>query len=206
MKKLTVGIVDYGAGNLSSVRNAVADLGLRTRIGQDAAALQATDVLLLPGVGAFPQAMRALHAQGLDEFLLASVSAGRPLVGICLGMQLLADTSDEIEPTAGLGLIPGRVVPLSCGRWHIGWNRLEVTREDPLLAPFDSDSMYFNHSYRFDGPEEYRLAVARIDERGEAFTAAIRRRHVAGVQFHPEKSQGAGLRLLAHLIHEVCDA
>lgn len=206
MKKLTVGIVDYGAGNLSSVRHAVADLGLRSRVGRDAVTLAATDLLLLPGVGAFPQAMRALHARGLDEFLLASVSAGRPLVGICLGMQLLADTSDEIEPTAGLGLIPGKVVPLPCGRWHIGWNRLEVAAEDSMLAPFDGDSMYFNHAFRFDGPEEYRLAVARIDERGEAFTVAIRRRHVAGVQFHPEKSQRAGLKLLSHVIHEVCHA
>lgn len=206
MKKLTVGIVDYGAGNLSSVRHAVADLGLRSRVGSDSTALEATDLLLLPGVGAFPQAMHALHARGLDEFLLASVLSGRPLVGICLGMQLLADTSEEIAPTAGLGLIPGRVVPLPCGRWHIGWNRLEVTSDDPLLAPFDGESMYFNHSFRFDGPEEYQLAVARIDERGEAFTVASRRRHVAGVQFHPEKSQRAGLKLLSHVIHEVCHA
>ncbi len=206
MKKPTVGIVDYGAGNLSSVRHAVSDLGLRSRVGRDAATLDATDLLLLPGVGAFPHAMRALHARGLDEFLLSSVAAGRPLVGICLGMQLLADTSEEIETTAGLGLIPGKVVPLPCGRWHIGWNRLEVTAEDPLLTPFDGSTMYFNHSYRFDGPEAYRLAVARIDERGDAFTVAIRRRHVAGVQFHPEKSQQAGLQLLSRLIREVCHA
>ena len=206
MKKLTVGIVDYGAGNLSSVRHAIADLGLRSRVGCDSATLAATDLLLLPGVGAFPLAMRALHSRGLDEFLLASVSAGRPLVGICLGMQLLADASDEIEPTTGLGLIPGKVVPLACGRWHIGWNRLEVTAEDPLLAPFDGESVYFNHSFRFVGPEEYRLAVARIDECGDAFTVAIRRRHVAGVQFHPEKSQRAGLDLLSNVINEVCRA
>lgn len=206
MKKLTVGIVDYGAGNLSSVRHAIADLGLRSRVGRDAATLTATDLLLLPGVGAFPMAMRALNSRGLNEFLLASVAAGRPLVGICLGMQLLGDTSVEIEPTAGLGLIPGKVVPLRCGRWHIGWNRLEVTAEDPLLSPFDGEAFYFNHSFRFEGPEEYRLAVARIDECGDAFTVAIRRRHVAGVQFHPEKSQRAGLSLLAHVIHEVYHA
>lgn len=206
MSKITVGIVDYGVGNLSSVRQALHSLGYRCRIGADSESLQAADVLLLPGVGAFPTAMQALHRQGLSEFLCEHAKVGKPVVGICLGMQLLADSSSEVLETSGLGLIPGKVLPLQPAGWHIGWNSLEVSTDDELFKSADGSAMYFNHSYIFHAPPEFRVAAARMDSLSPPFTAAVRRNNVAGLQFHPEKSQHAGRRLLDSVIKGLCHA
>lgn len=208
MKRITAGLVDYGAGNIASVARALTGLGYRCRISRDIETLSAADVMVLPGVGAFPAAMEALHTHGLVDFIQNQARRGQPLVGICLGMQLLADTSSEHRLTAGLGLIPGAVVPLhgaagvadtqgSAARWHIGWNSIEVLGDEPLLKPSDSKSLYFNHSYVFDAPAEYRVGVSRLDT---PFTVAVRRGNIVGLQFHPEKSQLAGRELLRNVI------
>lgn len=158
MSRTTVGIVDYGVGNHASVWRTLHKLDYRCRVSGDTGVLDATDLLLLPGVGAFPAAMAALHEKNLVGYLQQQARCGRPILGVCLGMQLLAETSRENDLTRGLGIIPGDVVPLGEPRWHIGWNVIEVVKPDPLFSPSDGHSFYFNHSYSYRGPEEYQAA------------------------------------------------
>lgn len=205
MKRRTLAVVDYGAGNLASVTRALTGLGHRCRSTRDPAALAAADAVVLPGVGAFPAAMQALRQHGLADALRERAAQGQPLIGICLGMQLLADESLEQTPTAGLGLIPGRVRPLGRPAWHIGWNAIEVADDEPLLAASQGGALYFNHSFVFDTPQPYRRALAWADA-VTPLTAAVRRANVVGLQFHPEKSQAEGRRLLSHVIEGLCHA
>ena len=150
--------------------------------------------------------MQALHARELTDFVRQQALDGKPVVGICLGMQLLADSSSELGLTAGLGLIPGKVLALEQSRWHIGWNSIEVVRDDPLFMKCDGQAMYFNHSYVFDAPAEYQAAVARLDELSKPFTVGVHLNNVVGLQFHPEKSQAAGRQMLASVIKGLCRA
>ena len=198
--RLTVGIVDYAVGNQNSVLRCVRQLGFRARISSLPDQLDEADVLLLPGVGAFPTAMERLHSIGLVVYLQQAAKLGRPLIGICLGMQLLAESSSELGHTPGLGLIPGSVEPIGEPRWHIGWNSLEVAEGYPLLHASDGDVMYFNHSYAFQGPEAFVAARSRVNEGSSPLVSAIQRGSVWGLQFHPEKSQAPGLELLERLI------
>lgn len=198
--RLTVGIVDYGVGNHTSVLRCVRQLGFRAQISSQPDQLDLADVLLLPGVGAFPAAMERLHATGLAGYLLRAAQLCRPLIGICLGMQLLAESSTELGFTPGLGLIPGAVESIGDLRWHIGWNSLEVAEGQPLLHSSDGEVMYFNHSYAFRGPEAFVAARSRVRDGAESLVAAIQRGSVWGLQFHPEKSQAPGLALLERLI------
>lgn len=196
----TVAIVDYGVGNHTSVLRCVRQLGFRARVSHSAEQLDQADVLLLPGVGAFPTAMERLHALDLVSYLQRAAQLGRPLIGICLGMQLLAESSTELRLTPGLGLIPGVVEAIGEPRWHIGWNGLEINKRRHLLQLSDGEVMYFNHSYAYRGPEEFVVATSRVYQGGAALVAAIARGSVLGLQFHPEKSQQPGLELLARLI------
>lgn len=200
MSARLVGIVDYGIGNVASVQRSLRMLGLRSRLSHDPDVLDGCDVIILPGVGAFPGAMEALHRHGMTRYLQERAETGKPIVGICLGMQLLADRSSEIRPTPGLGLIPGYVEPLQDARWHIGWNTLEVLHDDSLLMPGDGRSLYFNHSYVMHTSPEYCIGVARLGEPFTPFTVAVRRGNLVGLQFHPEKSQAAGLHILSQVI------
>jgi glutamine amidotransferase len=199
----TIGMVDYGVGNHASVAHALRRLGYRVKLSTDPAVLNATDVLVLPGVGAFPPAMQALHRCGLATYLREQVGVGRPLLGICLGMQLLTTASHEHGYTPGLDFIPGEVHQMADTRWHIGWNVLECVNSDSLLRPSHGRHFYFNHSYVYQGPTEHRLAVARNPT---PLAAVIRRNNVVGVQFHPEKSQGAGQAMLRNLIEGLAHA
>ena len=197
MKKKIIGIVDYGVGNHTSVQRAFQALGYCCRTSSDPASLEASDLIVLPGVGAYPAAMSALHARGLVGFLREQARDGKPLVGLCLGMQLFAEESLEHGTTAGLGLIPGQVVALKPSHWHIGWNTIEVINGDKLLLPSDGESVYFNHSYIFQAPREYQLCLARLEQ---PFPVGVRRGIVVGLQFHPEKSQNAGRVMLRNLV------
>ena len=196
-------IVDYGVGNFSSVMNAVRRIGHRCRISSDSKVLSASDILILPGVGAFPAAMQHLRSTGLDAFLKERAAAGHPLVGLCLGMQLLVEESTEHETTSGLELIPGRVVPFDQAPWHIGWNTIENVSGDPMLASSDGSAVYFNHSYVVDAPAEFHLCNSRVQA---PFASGIRRGNVVGLQFHPEKSQAAGREILNDVIEGLCNA
>lgn len=203
MSATTVGIIDYGMGNLASVAHSLRELGFRVRVGRVADELDSADVLVLPGVGAFPAAMRTLHQQGLVTYLQEQARLQRPIIGICLGMQLLTSASHEHEFTPGLDLIPGEIVPFVDGKWHIGWNTLECSPEDSVLRLSDGQAFYFNHSFYYQGPKEYEVATARHPS---PFAAVIRRGRVIGLQFHPEKSQMAGRKLLQRLIQEIAHA
>lgn len=196
-------MVDYGVGNHASVANSLRKLGYRVKVGTAPALLDTTDLLVLPGVGAFPVAMQALHRCELVHYLREQARAGRPLLGICLGMQLLATGSHEHGYTTGLDLIPGEIHQMADARWHIGWNVLECVDHDALLRASHGRHFYFNHSYVYHGPAGYRIGVARNPA---PMAAVIRRDNVVGVQFHPEKSQAAGQALLRDVIEGLVHA
>ncbi|WP_224703635.1 imidazole glycerol phosphate synthase subunit HisH [Devosia aquimaris] len=206
MKRRTIGIVDYGVGNIGSLERSLSALGYRCQTTSNPETLAASSLILLPGVGAFPTAMAALHDHDMVGFLQERAQSGQPLVGICLGMQLLADSSDEIRETSGLGIIPGYVTALENADWHIGWNTLEAASSDPLVRPSDGRTVYFNHSFVLRTSPEYVIGVARIDQGMTPFPVAIRRENTVGLQFHPEKSQAAGLQLLTDVIEGLCRA
>lgn len=204
LKRLQLGIVDYGMGNQKSLQSSCRQLGHRALISRDKNILDQADVLLLPGVGAFPNAMANLHKLGLVDYLHQASQNQRGIIGICLGMQLLTERSSEIVKTTGLGLIPGETTSLQHTKWHIGWNNLEIRHRNQLLLPCDGNVMYFNHSFCYAGPDEMITAVSRIVPGGEPIVAAIQRDHLIGLQFHPEKSQKTGLRLLDIAIRSLC--
>lgn len=198
MTRRIVGIVDYGVGNLASVAGAVSRAGHRAHVSRDRARLAEADLLILPGVGAYPAAMESLHGHDLAGFLREQAGKGQPLLGICLGMQLLAEVSFENGQTEGLGLIPGRVEPGVAGHRHIGWNRIAATPDAPLLDGFDDQFVYFNHTYYFRAAPQ--AVVATADTPDETIVAAVQRDHIVGVQFHPEKSQDVGNRMMKALV------
>lgn len=190
-------IIDYGVGNLRSVQKALEQVGAAAIVSGDPASLDRADGIVLPGVGAFGDGMDHLRARGWVAPLREKARAGVPLLGICLGMQLLFDESEEMGRHAGLGLLPGRVVRFAEGDLkvpHVGWNQLQV-RKGALLAGIPSGSYaYFVHSY-------YSLPADEGDvwattEYGLEFASVVGRGKVMGAQFHPEKSQEVGLRLL----------
>lgn len=203
MSTHTVGIVDYGMGNHASVTHSLLDIGFRVRISADVSVLNDVDVLLLPGVGAYPSAMKALHERGLVKYLQVQAREQRPIIGICLGMQLLASASHEHHYTAGLDIVPGEIFPLECSKWHIGWNTIECVKCDDFLAKSNGQSFYFNHSFSYRGPSEYLVAISHNPN---PLTSVIRRGSVVGLQFHPEKSQLAGRVILKNLIAGLCHA
>ena len=203
---MQVAIVDYGSGNLHSVENALARLGCEALTTGDPATLAAADAYILPGVGAFGLAIDNLRARGLDAVLDEQVRERRkPFLGICLGMQLLAKDSTEGGHHDGLGWIEdGHVVRLedspSLKVPHVGWNEMALTRPDPLFANLGGATCYFDHSYHLVCGDEW--VAARVAY-GDSLVAAIQRDHIFAVQFHPEKSQVAGLRLLRNFLNFV---
>jgi imidazole glycerol-phosphate synthase subunit HisH len=198
MSSLIVGIVDYGMGNHASVMHSLKQIGFRSRVSDDTEILDSTDILILPGVGAFPSAMLALHQRNLVSYLQKQAKQQRPIIGICLGMQLLATASYEHHYTVGLDLIPGEVVSLTQSKWHIGWNAVNCVRQDEIFQSISGQSFYFNHSFIYQGADQYQIGVS---QHSQAIAAVIRSGSVVGLQFHPEKSQVAGRELLKNLIN-----
>lgn len=195
-----VGIIDYGVGNLFSLKSSFAFLGIDTDIVKNEAQALRCDRLILPGVGAFGDAAAALHGTGLDTTVKKAAENGVPLLGICLGMQLLFEESLEFGTHEGLGLIPGKVVsikPLINGNKipHIGWNSLEFANADNGLYKYteNGEYVYFVHSFHAECPQKYITAKT---EYGSYLTASVRNENVFGAQFHPEKSGDAGLKML----------
>ncbi len=195
-----VGVCDYGVGNLRSVARALAAAGAEAVVSADPADLRTCDGLVLPGVGAFAVAAAALRERGLEPVIRDLVSGGRPLLGVCLGFQLLFDESDEGEGGEGLGLLPGQARRIDSSRGkvpHIGWNRIAVSRPSALLEGVaQREHMYFVHSYAVSAGRGDDV-VATADYGGE-LVAAVERDNVMGTQFHPEKSGAAGLRVYAN--------
>ncbi len=189
-------ILDYGVGNLKSVTNAMRYLGFDTRITSDPAELERADAIILPGVGAFPNAAEKLRAPGLDKTLLAQAEK-KPILGICLGMQLLFDRGEEIRPCAGLGLVHGSVRRLETDRKlpHIGWNSLAFQNHSPLFRGLD-DGVYVYFVHTFCGVADRESDVIARTEYGPSVVAAVSCGNVYGCQFHPEKSGETGLVIL----------
>jgi glutamine amidotransferase len=198
-----IGVIDYGMGNRRSVEKALEHAGAQAVITADHDELRAADGLVLPGVGAFPQAMRNLDALGLAELTRELAGRGRPLLGICLGMQLLFDTSEEMGGAAGLGLIPGEVTRLDASRLripHIGWNEVCFERPSALTAELPQPGAPFYHVHSFAVRPRDPETVLGTTEYGERFATIVARDAVFGVQFHPEKSSRNGLRMLHNFV------
>ena len=193
-------IIDYGVGNLFSLRSSLRAIGIDADYTGDPAEIRKADKLILPGVGAFRDAREALRSTGLDRVVQEEVGKGKPLMGICLGMQMLFDRSYEYGKYEGLGLIPGEIVPME-GRIpkelpipHIGWNELALKQPSPLMKnTANGDYVYFVHSYYAETPAEYVIATT---DYGVEMTAAVQKDNVYGCQFHPEKSSEVGLSIL----------
>lgn len=195
MKK--IGIIDYGMGNLHSVKNALDFIGAESFVSCDVNELKAADGLILPGVGAFPDAIERLRSTGLDDFIREYVK-NKPLIGICLGMQLLFDKSFEFRECDGLSLIGGEVVKIEEDGLkvpHMGWNELSLVNASPIAASLkDGDQVYFVHSYKAIVKDRANLVA--VTDYGSEVTAIVASGNVYGCQFHPEKSERVGLDIL----------
>ena len=194
-----VTVIDYGVGNVFSLMSSLRAVGEEAILTDDPERVPRAEKLLLPGVGAFGDAIAKLRSGGMDEAILEAVGRGVPLFGICLGMQLFFDESLEYGVHRGLGLIPGTVRPIepedkTLKIPHMGWNALHITQPSPILKNTrEGEHVYFVHSFWADTPAENIIATS---EYGMTVTAAVQRENVFGTQFHPEKSGGVGLKIL----------
>ncbi|WNY99512.1 Imidazole glycerol phosphate synthase subunit HisH [Sulfurospirillum sp. 'SP'] len=200
-----IGLIDYNMGNLRSVTNAFEKLGVSIEIVKDANDVSKFDKIILPGVGAFKDAMDCLHERGMDEAVKAFANSGKPLLGICLGMQLLFDSSVEFGKCAGLGLIEGEIVNFDTSRFssrlkvpHMGWNELFITKDSPLFKGMPkSFYLYFVHSFHAKCDEKYTIGKTMY---GYEFPSAVQKKNVYGFQPHPEKSHANGLAILKNFV------
>lgn len=197
VKEMKIAIIDYDMGNIRSIENAINHVGdFDIQVTSDPEVIKASNCIVLPGVGAFPDAMKKLREKHLLDVLTAeAVGNKKPVLGICLGMQLLFESSEEIELTAGLGWIPGKVEYMKPGQNlrvpHVGWNSLILKKNESVFDYLREDKdFYFVHSLWVNCPEEYKLAVF---DYGVEMTASVQKDNVFGMQFHPEKSQKNGL-------------
>jgi glutamine amidotransferase len=198
-----IAIIDYGMGNLRSVQKAIECVGSAAEVTPDPETVRRASKVILPGVGAFADAAAELRRTGLGEAFREAVAAGKPCLGVCLGLQLLFDASEEDGEHEGLGLLPGRVVRFAPTPGlkipHMGWNRLRVLQPAPLLKDIEPEpSVYFVHSYHAvaDRPED----VAAESDHPDPFPAMVWRDNLTGCQFHPEKSQRVGLAMYANFV------
>ena len=193
-----IAVVNYGMGNLGSVKNAFDYIGVDSFVTSDATQIADTDALVLPGVGAFGDAMDNLRSHGLEEAVMKHIKSGKPFLGICLGLQMLFERSAESPGVKGLGVLEGTVKKFSSGMDlkipQIGWNSIKTKPEMPVLGSFDGSYVYFVHSYYAEpnNPEPFAIKT----EYGLEFTSAIEFKNILACQFHPEKSGKAGLAML----------
>lgn len=200
-----IGLIDYNMGNLRSVTNAFEKLGVTIEIVQNADDVSKYDKIILPGVGAFKDAMECLHERGMDHAVKAFADTGKPLLGICLGMQLLFDSSVEFGKCAGLGLIEGEIVKFDASRFgnrlkvpHMGWNELFIAKESPLFKGMPkSFYLYFVHSFHAQCDDQYTIGKTLY---GYEFPSAVQKKNVFGFQPHPEKSHANGLAILKNFV------
>lgn len=196
-----IGIVDYKMGNLASVINAFKSVGAKIELQSDPDKLDQYDKLILPGVGAFGDAMEHLKANGMDKAVKAFAATGKPLMGICLGMQLLFDSSEEFGSTEGLGLIPGKVIAFNENNFdhpnkvpHMGWNELFVQQDTPIFDGLPKEFyLYFVHSFHAVCDDKYAIGKTHY---GYEFVSAVQNGNIFGIQPHPEKSHDNGLKII----------
>ncbi len=190
-------VVDYGVGNLHSVAKALEKVGAQTRVTSDWRDVEKSDGVVLPGVGAFKDSMDAMHRSDLAKAITAYIAAGKPFLGVCLGLQMLFSESEEFEVTKGLGVFKGKVVKFAPGQKvpHMGWNQIQIKKNgNPLLKGIrEGEYLYFVHSF-YVAPEDKSIIAAQCSY-GVDFTCMVWEKNVFGTQFHPEKSQTAGLKI-----------
>jgi glutamine amidotransferase len=199
MTKIT--IIDYGVGNFRNVQKAFQTIGAAAEISDSIEVVASAEVVVLPGVGAFGDAINNLRRRGLDQPVLAAVQAGKPLLGICVGLQLLFDESEEMGHHQGLGILAGKVVrfPQNLTVPHMGWNQIEPERDHPLLNNIDrGDFAYFAHSY-YALPDKPDDIIACTDY-GRRYPSIVGQNNICAIQFHPEKSQQVGLQILRNFV------
>ena len=198
---MMIALIDYGIGNLRSVQKALEHVGAEVTLTEDPAVVLAADKVVLPGVGAFRDGMAGLRARGLDQAVCETVARGTPLLGICVGMQVLFDVGEERGEHRGLGMLAGRVKEFTAPGLKVpqtGWNQIEPVRASPLFRGLPSGAYaYFNHSYYCTAAPADSLATTCY---GEAFASVVGRGCLYGIQFHPEKSQAVGLLLLKNFV------
>lgn len=199
-----IGIVDYNMGNLASVKNAFDKLGTKATVESDPTKLKEYDKLLLPGVGAFGDAMEHLAQNGMDQAIIEYAKSGKAILGICLGMQLLFDKSSEFGENRGLGLIEGEVVAFDPSKFdhslkvpHMGWNEMFIQQETPLFEGLNDPYLYFVHSYHAVCDDKFAIGKSFY---GYEFVSAVNRENIYGIQPHPEKSHDHGLKILSNFI------
>ncbi len=198
---MNVAVVDYDAGNTLSVTRALEKAGARVDLTPDPERVARAEAVVLPGVGAFGDCVRKLEARGMDEACREAIAGGKPFLGVCVGLQVLFEGSDESPGKEGLGVLPGMVVRFEAGDLkvpHMGWNQLDVAWEHPLFDGLDGEAFYFVHSYYPDPAD--RGVVLGTAEYGARFCAAAGQENLAAVQFHPEKSSRAGLELYENFL------
>jgi glutamine amidotransferase len=202
-----VAVIDYNMGNLGSVMNAFAKIGARASLVSNPEELKSYERAVLPGVGAFPDAMEHLNSSRMGEAILEFAKSGKPILGTCLGMQLLFEKSQEFGETTGLGLIEGEVVAFDKSQFdnpklkipHMGWNELFTQRENPLFKGLPSDFyLYFVHSFHVKTAKEFEIGSTFY---GYEFTSAVNRDNIYGFQPHPEKSHNIGLKILENFVN-----
>ncbi|ABS24968.1 imidazole glycerol phosphate synthase subunit HisH [Anaeromyxobacter sp. Fw109-5] len=196
----TIALVDYGAGNLRSVENALREVGAQVVVTRDPEAVRRADRVVVPGQGSMPECAEAMRRSGVAEALRDAIARGAPVLGICVGLQILFEEGEEAGGAKGLGIVQGRIRRLPAGVKlpHIGWSPVRlVGSRPPLFAPMDGAYVYFAHSYAApaDAP-----GVALVTTHGETYCAALARENLFAVQFHPEKSQQVGLALLSRFV------
>ena len=192
---LKIGLIDYGLGNWSSIAKCFKNLGCKTIISNDLEILEQTNIILLPGVGAFKPAMQSIKLRNIDTFLKDMAKINKPIVGICLGMQLLGQSSEENGESKGIGLIPARVINLFKGNCHIGWNDV-ISKNHNIKNQY-----YFNHSYGYKVSPEFSIGTSSFEN--VLFTSILKYKNIIGCQFHPEKSQTNGTKLLNYILKDL---
>lgn len=197
-----IAVLDYGAGNLRSAQRALQRAGADVTVTDNAEVAAAADALVVPGVGHFGQCVRQFAAAGFERLVRGWVADGRPLLGVCVGMQILYEASDE-DPVPGLGVLPGRVrrLPADVTVPHMGWNTVRAVRPDPLLDGIDGQQAYFVHSYAAEPSDDAHIRA--VTDYGRGVVAVVRSGSVVGTQFHPEKSADVGARLLRNFVADV---
>lgn len=198
-----IAVADYGIGNLGSIAKGLRHVGADVRLATSASELDSADAIVVPGDGAFGATVRELRARGFDQAIRRASMSGKPVIGICVGMQVFFESSEEQGQHQGLGLLPGHVrrLPTSVLLPHMGWNALRFTRDTPLSEGLGADPhVYFVHSYYCDAEVSDTIACST---HGASFPAVVGRGSLFGIQFHPEKSQVTGLRFLANLLRSL---
>jgi glutamine amidotransferase len=194
---MAIAIIDYGIGNLRSVEKAFTSQGIDAVISSNRAVLESADKLVLPGVGAFAACMNNLRERGLEDFVIAAANSGKPMIGLCVGLQMLFEEGHEFGIHKGLGLLPGKVsrFPEGLRVPHVGWNQVTIRQPHPIFSDLPDESFfYFVHSY-YVQPSDASCILGETDYEMR-YASICGRENIVGVQFHPEKSQAAGLRLL----------